>query len=109
MEAFMEDYMRFTYIIKALTMYKRGNTVDMRKLLNHVIIVYNVFDYTATEILFDKAAEDMYGHVAAILTFLSRMPTDTFTSLNGKTINPLTIEIYQPLLDDLEQETGRNG
>lgn len=105
----MEDYVRFTYIIKALTIHSRGNTTDLRKLLNHIIIVYNVFGNLATEVIFDKVDESMYGHVAALLVFLSRMPQQQFTTITGKTIRPWEIQVSETLIQDLQNETDRNG
>lgn len=49
-------------------------TVNIRLVLNYLIILYNVFDHAATHMLFFKICKEKWGTLAAFIVFLNRMP-----------------------------------
>lgn len=74
-EEFTEDINRFKYLRKVLQRYVDGNDVDPRLIINHVMVLYNVFDRDAcTKMLFFKVEKSHFPIIKTILTFLNHMP-----------------------------------
>ena len=71
---FREDVLRFVYIGRLFRRYANGNGINLRLLINHCIIVHNVFDTTATSLLFDYIDRDLHGYLCALLKMFSRLP-----------------------------------
>ena len=97
MEEFQEDLNRIKYIKRLFRKYQNSNILRERLLLNHIIIVYNVFGvYGATRILFYKIEEDMHSLLKTFLVFLNYLPEEDipetdmiYTPLNQEVINKL--------------------
>ena len=53
-EDFLDDLRRFKYIKRLINKYLKNGEVKLHLLLNHIIIVYNVFNEAATPLLFYK-------------------------------------------------------
>ena len=53
-EEFEEDLKKFLYLKKLLARYSRDNELKERLILNHIIILYNLFNDAATNMLFYK-------------------------------------------------------
>lgn len=76
---FYEDLKRIVYIKRLFNIYVEKKDLKERLVLNHLIILYNVFGYHVTPMLFLK----LQGHESILktfLTFLSKMP-DTVEGL----------------------------
>lgn len=74
MAEFDEDMKKFLYLKKLITRYKRDNELRERLILNHIIVLYNVFGNNATRMLFYKIEEDHWPVLVTFLTYLDRMP-----------------------------------
>jgi len=67
-EEFKDDMQRFKYLKRLFKRYSAYNDLQERLILNHIIIIYNVFGIkAATRMLFFKVEEQ---HHAALKTFL---------------------------------------
>jgi len=76
---FEEDLKRIKYVKRLIKKYRQTGEFKERLVLNHVIILSNVFGTeAAVNMLFLKADEDDYPILKAILIFLKYMP-DRFT------------------------------
>jgi hypothetical protein len=73
-QEFEEDLKRFLYIKKLFTRYRTNNELRERLILNHVIILYNVFGEAATKMLFYKIDKRYWDILATTLLYLNRMP-----------------------------------
>jgi hypothetical protein len=73
-QEFEEDLKRFLYIKKLFTRYRTNNELRERLILNHVIILYNVFGEAATKMLFYKIDKKYWDVLATTLLYLNRMP-----------------------------------
>lgn len=71
---FEEDLKRFLYLKKLLFRYKDNNDLRERLILNHIIVLYNVFGDVATKMLFDKIDKDCWNALVTFLVYLNRMP-----------------------------------
>jgi len=65
---------RFLYLKKLLTRYRINGDLRERLILNHIIILYNLFDKAATRMLFYKIDEENWNTLITFLVYLERMP-----------------------------------
>lgn len=75
-EEFEEDLKRFLYLKKLLSRYKRDGELRERLILNHIIVLYNVFGDAATNMLFYKIDSDCWSYLVTFLVYLERMPEE---------------------------------
>jgi hypothetical protein len=73
-EEFDQDLKKFLYLKKLLSRYSRDNELKERLILNHIIIIYNLFNEAATNMLFFKIDEEYWPMLITFLTYLERMP-----------------------------------
>lgn len=71
---FEEDLKRFLYLKKLFTRYKQNGELRERLILNHIIVLYNVFGDAATSMLFYKIEEKYWAPLITFLVYLNRMP-----------------------------------
>jgi hypothetical protein len=74
LEEFDEDLKKFLYLKKLITRYKKDNDLKERLILNHIIVLYNVFGVNATRMLFYKVDKDYWDVLVTFLIFLGHMP-----------------------------------
>lgn len=96
-EDFFEDLRRFKYIKRLLKKYHKGNDVKISLLLNHIIIVYNVFNDAAPLLLFYKMEQEYWSDIKTIMLFLDRYPEQDTPSLRKIAINPNILEELEKL------------
>ena len=71
---FEEDLKRFKYIKRLLKRYETTGELKTHLILNHVIVVYNVFDDAATPLLFYRVEATYWSTIKAFMLFLNRLP-----------------------------------
>lgn len=77
MKEFQEDLKKFKYIKRLLGRYKAGKGLKERLLLNHIIVLNNLFGAEATvKMLFFKIDKKYWSEVKTFLVFLDLMPTN---------------------------------
>jgi len=87
---FYEDLKRFSYLKRLFNIYEKRGDLKENLIINHIIILYNVFGQQATEMLFLrlKGQEEI---LKTFLLYLNRMPdridTITFISRDDIEIN----------------------
>lgn len=70
---FEEDLKRFQYLRKLFGRYKQTGELKERLILNHLIIIYNVFGPEATSMLFMKL-EEYHDCLKPFIEYLNFMP-----------------------------------
>ena len=89
---FYEDLSRFKYLKRLFGRYEEEGDLKERLILNHLIVLYNVFDVeAATRILFLKLDEYL-EYLSPFLEYLGYLP-DIVQKING--IDYFTYEIYK--------------
>ena len=73
-EDFDKDLNHFKYIKRLLKRYKRDGELKTHLLLNHFIILYNIFGEAATPMLFYKIEEDLWPVMKTFVMFLGKLP-----------------------------------
>ena len=73
-EDFYKDLNHFKYIKRLLKRYKNNNDLKVELLINHFIILYNVFGDAATPMLFYKIDSIFWPIIKTFIVFLNRLP-----------------------------------
>lgn len=75
LQEFYEDMNRIKYIKRLLIKYKKNHDLKERLILNHIIILQNVFGAEAcTRILFFKIHKDFHSYLKSFLEYLQYLP-----------------------------------
>ena len=74
LQEFEEDIKKFLYLKKLLSRYKNNGELRERLILNHIIVLYNIFGESATRILFYKIDKSCWDKLITFLVYLDRMP-----------------------------------
>lgn len=81
-EDFYEDLKRFKYIKRLLNRYRGGGELSERLILNHLIVLLNVFGHEATvEMLALKVEYEHWGTLKPFLIYLRALKNDEFTGI----------------------------
>jgi hypothetical protein len=75
-----DDLKKFKYIKRLLGRYKKTGEVSERLVLNHLVVIYNVFGDAATDMLFYKLEPEYWTDLKTYLVYLHRMPLETVVS-----------------------------
>jgi len=73
-ESFFIEYKRLKSVKKLLCKYERSGILNERLLLNHIIILYNLFDEFATYMLFKYIDVAHWKYLSTIIIYLNRVP-----------------------------------
>jgi hypothetical protein len=73
-QEFEEDLKKFLYLKKLISRYKNKSELRERLILNHIIVLYNIFGEAATRMLFYKIDESCWDILTTFLVYLNRMP-----------------------------------
>lgn len=73
-EDFEKDLNHFKYIKRLLKRYLKTGELKTHLVLNHFIILYNIFGEAATPMLFHKLEPDLWSTIKSFLIFLGRFP-----------------------------------
>ena len=103
MSEFEGDLKRTKYLKKLFRKYKKSNILKERLILNHIILVYNVFGVeAATRILFYKIDDRDYDILKTFLLYLNYMPERVF-GIRGKNIDSFTIMVDMNIAEILRK------
>ena len=72
---FEEDLKRFQYLRKLFGRYRQDNDLKERLILNHMIIIFNVFGPDATNLLFMRLHE-YHEYLKPFVEYLNFMPLE---------------------------------
>jgi len=90
---FEEDLKRIKYVKRLIKRYRITGELKERLILNHLIILSNVFGIEPTvKMLFYRFDEEDYDILKTFLIFLNFMPK-VITGVNGKNILSSTISV----------------
>ena len=92
-EDFDEDVKRFKYLKRLLKRYVRGGSLRIHLIINHLIILYNVFGEAATPLRFFKLEREYWSILKTILLYLNKYPLDMMPQL----------EVDEDVQEDLEK------
>ncbi len=100
-EDYRDDMKRFKYLKRLLNHYLTTHELKQRLILNHLIMIYNLFDNeAATRILFYKIDENSWQVLKPFLIYLKRMPK-IVRSIRSKDIRDTDIILDQNVVKQL--------
>ena len=73
-EDFDEDMKRFKYLKRLFKRYYKDNKLRTHLIINHLIILYNVFGEAATPLLFFRLEREYWSLLKTILLYLNKYP-----------------------------------
>ncbi len=74
MEDFESDLKRIRYVKRLLKRYKNTGELKTHLILNHLIILFNVFNDAAVPLLFYNLEKELWPSIKSFLIFLNRLP-----------------------------------
>jgi len=73
-EDFEKDLNHFKYIKRLLKRYKKSGELKTHLILNHFILLYNIFGEATTPMLFFKIEQELWSAAKSFIIFLNRLP-----------------------------------
>lgn len=103
---FEEDIQRIVYIKRLINKFRVLGILKERLLLNHLIVLGNVFGIEATNrLLFSRLEEKDREIIKPFLMVLNYLPS-VVVGINGQDINTSDIQINQMVVELLEKSIG---
>ena len=109
-EDFDKDLNHFKYIKRLLKRYKNTGQLKTHLLLNHFIILYNIFGEATTPMMFFKIEEDLWPAMKTFIMFLGKLPDYPKSGIHD--IQPdlyCLQELYKIYNENGKEETGKNN
>ena len=97
---FDNDLKRIKYIKRLLNRYKNTKVVEDLKvhlILNHLIILFNVFNDAAVPFLFFNLGEEYWPILKSFLIFLNRLPEYPRTAISNIDVDENCLKILQSI------------
>ena len=80
-EEFDEDLKRFKYVKKLIRKYLNSGILKHHLILNHLILLFNVFNDATVPLLFYKIDNNCWPVLKSFLLYLNRMPEEYLEGL----------------------------
>ena len=94
-DEFYEDLKRFKYIKRLLNRYLESDELPERLIMNHLIVVFNMFGIDAAlEILQLKLEDRHWPVIKPFLIFLNYIKNDQYT---GITMDPTVVDVLRKI------------
>jgi len=94
---FESDLKRIRYIKRLLKRYKNSGELKVHLILNHLIILFNVFSDAAVPLLFYNLEEELWPSIKTFLLFLNRIPEYPKTKIDDIKIDENCLEQLKSL------------
>jgi len=98
-EDFEKDLNHFKYIKRLLKRYKGSGELKVHLLINHFIILYNIFGDATTPMLFFKIERELWSSIKTFVVFLDKLPEFPKCYIHD-------IDMDQRCLEELEKITN---
>lgn len=93
---FQDDLKKFRYLKRLFKKYTAGKGLKEKLIVNHLVIVYNLFGVeAATKMLFFKIERKHWSQLKTFLVYLNYMPVGAVISSQG-----ITLQGYEIPLDE---------
>jgi len=81
-EDFESDLKRIRYVKRLLKRYRNNGELKVHLILNHLIILFNVFNEATVPLLFYNLDEELWPAIKSFLIFLNRVSEYPKTKVN---------------------------
>ena len=107
-EDFDKDLNHFKYIKRLLKRYKNTGQLKSHLLLNHFIILYNIFGEAATPMLFHKIESELWPSMKTFIMFLGKLPDYPKSGIHDVQPDLYCLQELYKIYNE-EDETGSNN
>ena len=90
-EDFYEDMKRFKWVKRLLNKFKNTGDLNVHLVMNHFIILYNVFGDATTPMLFYKIEKELWDVMKTFVIFLNKMPDYPKSHIHAVSYTHLTL------------------
>jgi hypothetical protein len=97
---FEKDLNHFKYVKRLLKKYKKSGILKLHLLLNHFIILYNIFGEATTPMLFFKVDQEYWSSLKTIVQFLNRLPEYPRCHIHEIEIDEVCLEMLRSISDE---------
>ena len=107
-EDFDKDLNHFKYIKRLLKRYKNTGQLKTHLLLNHFIILYNIFGEACTPMLFHKIEKELWPSMKTFIMFLGKFPEYPKCFIHDIQVDLYCLsELYK--IYDEDEDSGKNN
>ena len=94
-EEFYDDLNRFKYLKRLLKRYLEHDDLQYRLILNHMIVLYNVFGIkSANKMMFYKLDKEYWHIVKTFLVYLHYLPEDELINVP---LDPTVVDVLRKI------------
>jgi len=94
---FESDLKRIRYVKRLLKRYRNTGELKIHLILNHLIILFNVFDDATVPLLFYNLERELWPSIKSFLVFLNRIPEYPKTEITEIPIDDVCLKELQSL------------
>ena len=102
-EDFDKDLNHFKYIKRLLKRYKNSGELKSHLIINHFIVLYNIFGDAATPMLFHKIEKDLWPVMKTFVVFLNKLPDYPHCFIHDIEVDAFASQELQDLLNGKEE------
>ena len=103
-EDFDKDLNHFKYIKRLLKRYKKSGELKTHLILNHFIILYNIFGEATTPMLFFKIEKELWSSIKSLIIFLNRLPEYPKSSIHNIQVDLYCLEELYKIYNGKEED-----
>ncbi len=96
-EDFESDLKRIRYVKRLLKRYKNTGELKTHLILNHLTLLFNVFDDATVPLLFYNLESDLWSIIKSFLLFLNRIPEYPKTQIHKIEEDKNCLELLQSI------------
>lgn len=101
---FEDDLKRFRYLKRLFRKYTAGKGLKERLIINHLVVIYNLFGVeAATKMLFFKIEEKYWSQLKTFLVFLNFFPIGVTLYHDGRVVEGFNIPIDEKVTNALKR------
>ncbi len=108
-EDFDKDLNHFKYIKRLLKRYKNTGQLKTHLLLNHFIILYNIFGEATTPMLFHKIEEDLWPSMKTFIMFLGKLPDYPKSKIHDIQVDLVCLSELYKIYNEEEDSPGKDN
>jgi len=105
---FDKDLNHFKYIKRLLKRYKNTGQLKTHLLLNHFIILYNIFGEATTPMLFFKIEKELWSSMKTFVMFLNKLPEYPKSAIHDVQPDMYCLEELYKIYNEKEQTRSNN-
>ena len=96
-EDFYDDMKRFKWIKRLMNKNRNTGERNVPLLLNHFIILYNIFGDATTPLLFYRIDEELWCILKTFIVYLGRLPEYPISQLHDIPVDEKCLDILETL------------